>query len=115
MYDVNQIHDPKTAAYEAEVKRMTGQYGLGAEIPRPPTNTLVGGPLGRQPVAVRIEDLANQAATAGHELTSAREEYLRAALVREQATKRFISVTEALFQAIQEHRERTPENVPYQP
>ena len=76
-------------------------------------NTYAGAPINRPPVAVRIEDLASQAALAGRELAEAREEYQRAALVREQATKRFISVTEALFQAIQEHREGTPEGVPY--
>jgi hypothetical protein len=95
VYDVNQIHDPIKG------------------IPNTLRGMDPGAPIGRQPVAARIEDLANQAATAGRELTEAREEYQRAALMREQATKRFISVSEALFQAIQEHREGTPEGVPY--
>lgn len=88
-----------------------------AEIPDLPYMAIgmPDSPLKRQTLAARIEDLANQAAVVSRELTEAREAYQRAALVREQATKRFISVTESLFQAIQEHREGPPENVPYQP
>ncbi len=115
MYDVNQIHDPKMVAYEAEVKRMTGQYGPGAEVPHRPINTLAAGPIGRPTVAARIEDLANQIASAGHQVTEARQAYEQAARGRAQAETRFSELATALLAAIHEHREGTPENMPYQP
>ncbi len=112
------------AAYEAEVKRMHATYGPQAEVPHPPRTptgllsgvTTVGGvPLSRQPVAARIEDLANQIASAGHQVTEARQAYEQAARARAQAETRFAELATALLAAIHEHREGTPENVPYQP
>lgn len=124
MYDVNQSHDPKMVAYEAEVKRARGQYGPGAELPDPPkgyTGLREGrlgtptAPIGRQPVAARIEDLARQITVAGHQVTETRLAFDVAAQDRSKAEQRFSELAAALMQAIHEHREGTPENVPYQP
>ena len=115
--------DPMTA-YQKEVKRMHDTYGRDAEIPHPPTtgvpgpwNTrnVAGAPIGRPPIAARIEDLANQIAIAGHQVSETRQAYERASIERSKAESRFADLANALVQTIHEHREGTPENVAYQP
>lgn len=104
-----------TTAYDAEVKRraeLRDPYGQDAEMPRV---KLGGGTLAANTLMGRIGDLAKQVTEAAHMLAEARDQHQRAAVGRQKAEHAFAAVSEALVQAIHEHREGTPENAPYQP
>lgn len=97
--------------YGDEVRRMIGQYGPDAEMPRRPLP-----PEGRPETLMgQIGNLAKQVTGAAHRLAEARDQCQRAAVQRQQCEASFIKISEALMQAIHEHREGVPENVPYQP
>lgn len=115
--------DEKMAAYEAEVKRMRDQYGPDAEVPMNPYGNLVAkAPRGAMPglntpvmpIEGRIAELTKQVAEAGHRLSMARATFTEAARSKDHERQMFIELTELLMQAIHEHREGTPEGVPYQ-
>lgn len=108
MADLNLMDDLKPRAYE-ESKGSRAAYP-GAEIRTggTPTTTV------RTP-AVRIAELAEQTAEAGHMLAEARAQYDEASRRMEKCRAGFFQVSEALLQAIHEHREGTPEGVPYPP
>ena len=96
-----------TTSYEYD-KARRGDFDQKAEGPSlrvRTAETLMG----------RIGDLAKQTTEAAHMLAEARDQYQRAAVGRQKAEAAFAAVSEALVQAIHEHREGTPENVPYQP
>jgi uncharacterized protein YqgV (UPF0045/DUF77 family) len=95
-------------------KRMRDPYGETAEVPRTPIG-VTAGMLKGQPIAARIADLSKQVAEAAHMLSEARTQYERAALTKSKLEMEFSRVAEAMTQAINEHREGTPETVPYQP
>jgi hypothetical protein len=68
-----------------------------------------------QPIAARIATLAQQVTEAAQMLVEARTRHYEANIRRSKCEAEFAQVTEALMHAINEHREGTPENVPYQP
>lgn len=89
-----------------DVKRPADEY---AEIRRAPLLKTAQLP------SDRIADLAKQVAEAGRMLTEAREAFEETARRRRRCEDNFANVADALMQAIHEHREGTPEGVPYQP
>jgi hypothetical protein len=97
-------------AYEYEKKRMHDTYGEDAEGPS--IGRMV--PVERT-ITERLADFGKQVAEAGHQLHEARIAYRRAVEMKQKAETRFVDVSEQLLQAVHEHREGTPENVPYQP
>lgn len=106
----------KIRSYEDEVKRQRDAYGPGAEIPQHPIGGLVPGTLGvpvPQAAPERISQLCKQLAEATQQLSMARGQFNSARVQRDQAEGMFAKVVEELNYAIQEHREGTPENMPY--
>jgi hypothetical protein len=116
---MNLADEVKKRAYEDEVKRMRSQFGEQAEIPNDPysghLHVSVGPGTPVMTVPARISELAKQAAEAAHMLAEARSQYAQTQRHLEKCKAGFIQVSEALLGAIHEHREGTPENVPYQP
>lgn len=104
---------------------MVGQWGPadpGYAVPKPPSglNTPV------QSASHRIAELAKQVTEAGHMLAEARAQHRNASISREKCEMQFAQVSDALVQAMSEHREghsvaglstasTSPEGVPYQP
>lgn len=95
---------------DAEIKRqyaaqVSDQYGVNRIIGAPtPLNATVNH---------RIAELAKQVTEAGHQLEEARGRYREAVHHKERCEKAFAGISQELMQAIQEHREGTPEGVPY--
>jgi hypothetical protein len=110
------------SGYMADVNRIAEAYGPGAETPRtsgyhPELTRMtehVTPRLDRETPASRIASLAKQATEAAERLAEARNQYERASSQRHKCEAEFASVSEQLVRAIHEHREGTPENVPYQ-
>jgi hypothetical protein len=99
-----------TKDYMADLKQQRERYGEPAEGP-----SLLRDRVTTQPIAARISDLATQVADAAHRLEEARVQSRLAGEQRSKCEVLFAQASEALMQAINEHREGTPENVPYQP
>jgi hypothetical protein len=118
------MDEAKMRAYEEEVARMRSQFGEQAEMPsspRTPYGTL-GSPIGLRgpgapvmPAPQRLAELCNQLTKAGQGLAEARGRYSEARENRDVAERTFALLADQLMGAIQEHREGTPEGVPYQP
>lgn len=109
------MRDWVRAMQESEIKHMQDTYGPDAEIPKAQTpygqltNTI---PVTKTAPA-RIAELAQELTGAAHMLAEAREERARATRNLAKCEEAFIRVGDALTTAIQEHREGTPEGVPY--
>jgi hypothetical protein len=99
-----------TKDYVADLKQQRERYGETAEEPSGLRNRVP-----TQPIAAKIATLAQQVTEAGQMLSEARSRHFEAAAHRSKCEAAFAQVTEALIHAINEHREGTPENVPYQP
>lgn len=68
----------------------------------------------RPPVSVRIAELAREIAAAGERLAETRQAFGYAGQAKSEAEALFSNVASQLMAAIQEHREGTPEGVPYE-
>lgn len=64
-------------------------------------------------ITERIAHFGKQAEEASHQLQEARVAYRRAEELKAKCEARFADVTEQLIRALHEHREGTPEGVPY--
>lgn len=62
----------------------------------------------------RITRLSKEVAEASHALEGARQAFEKADRLRDECSTQFMHLSNELMQAIHEHREGTPENVPYQ-
>jgi hypothetical protein len=102
----------KQRIHDQEVRRMRDTYGQDAETPKSPYGSLTT-EVPVQPVAGRIADLCKQIADVSHALALARSRHQEATELRLEAEVEFGRVADELTRAIQEHREGTPENVPY--
>jgi hypothetical protein len=106
----------KQRIHDQEVKRMQGTYGPDAEMPKSPYGNLISSATST-PVApsaaARISELSKQLADAAHALAEARFRAREAKDQHDKAETAFALVADSLFQIINEHREGTPENVPY--
>lgn len=112
--------DEAGRAYESEMRRiaaagMPGIIGaarqyMGTVSPTP----LSGLNVPTQPVANRIAEACRQLVEAGQELQSARAGYRESVERKEQWEQLFAQISGELMKLIHEHREGTPEGVPYQ-
>jgi hypothetical protein len=114
---MSEMHD-KMQAYEDEVKRMRNTYGPDAEIPRNPYGNLtpnhpIGAPLNARPVTERIAELGKRVAEASRMLSDARGTQRDAAEHLHKCELSFAQLADELTKALHEHREGTPEGVPY--
>jgi hypothetical protein len=114
---MSEMHD-KMQAYEDEVKRMRNTYGPDAEIPRNPYGNLtpnhpIGAPLNARPVTERIAELGKRVAEASRMLSDARGAQRDVTDHLRKCELSFAQLADELTKALLEHREGTPEGVPY--
>jgi hypothetical protein len=106
----------KQRIHDQEVKRMQGTYGPDAEMPKSQFGNLTSSATSAPMVPsapARISELSKQLADAAHALAEARFRAREAKDQHDKAETAFALVADSLFQIINEHREGTPENVPY--
>ena len=103
----------KESLYREAMKQSRERYGPDAEISSPSKGYGTLTPV--MPIEQRIAELAKHVAEAGHQLAVARANYDEATRAKAKAHAVFAEVSSRLLEAIHEHREGTPEGVPYQP
>jgi hypothetical protein len=97
--------------YGAAVKRLYDRHDVMAEGPGRPGDLRVR----TQSIAAKIATLAQKATEAADLLEEARVRHHTASGHRSKCEAAFAEAAAGLIQALNEHREGTPENVPYQP
>jgi hypothetical protein len=93
--------------YEDEVKREHDRYGAMRRAPG------TAAPVGA--IEVLIAELSIEITEASHRLSMARATFIEASRGKQDEELHFAELADRLMSAIHEHREGTPENVPYRP
>jgi hypothetical protein len=112
------MDEDSMAAFDAAMKRQHDTYGRTAETPRTPYGNLKVSALTpstppARPITERISEFCKQLPGVSQQLAYARTRQRESDAFLLQARVQFDKLADDLAQAIAEHREGTPENVPY--